>query len=488
MAERYRAILAYFGAFLALIGLLVLSPLSGLAFWPQEARLASGFLAPGLACGLAGAALWRVFRPTEHPALSLQEGGIIVTWGWIAASLASAWPLMTILGLTFPQAVFEAVSGLTTTGLSVVDVTTAPRTVLLWRSIMQLAGGAGLAIIMLAAIAGPAGTGISGAEGRMDRLAPHVRKSAALVVSMYTGYAVAGTVGLRLAGMNWFDALNHSFAAISTGGFSTRVASIGHWESPAIEAVTIVLMILGNINFLTASLLFSGRFRDFARTSELRFFAVLCLAAVACLFAFTASELDFGPGKRLRVALFEAVTALTTTGFSTVGYSMWNAMGIHVLVLLMLVGGGTGSTAGGLKQYRVDVLLRSIWWELRRSLLPPQTVHAPSVWFGGRREYVGEGQIARIAAYVAIYLLFWALGVAVLALSGYALRDCIFEFTSAIGTVGLSIGVTSAETPTPALWAMTGGMLLGRLEFFVIFTSLAKLVLDALHGLARRRN
>jgi trk system potassium uptake protein TrkH len=136
---------------------------------------------------------------------------------------------MAIGGLNFTQAVFESTSGWTTTGLSVVDVSVAPRLVLLYRSLMQLAGGAGLAVIMLSALAGPAGTGLSAAEGRADQLVPNVRRSAKLVVTIYSGYVIFGGVALNLAGMGWFDALNHAFAAISTGGFSTRAESIGSW-------------------------------------------------------------------------------------------------------------------------------------------------------------------------------------------------------------------------------------------------------------------
>lgn len=145
--------------------------------------------------------------------------------------------------LNFTQALFESVSGWTTTGLSVVDVTQCSRLILLWRSIMQLAGGAGLAIIMLAAIVGPVGPALSIAEGRTDQLVPHVRKSAKMVLLIYAGYAAVGILAYHLAGLPLFDSINHSFAAISTGGFSTQPESIGHWDSVLVEAVTLPLMI-----------------------------------------------------------------------------------------------------------------------------------------------------------------------------------------------------------------------------------------------------
>jgi trk system potassium uptake protein len=154
-------------------------------------------------------------------------------------------------GPPFSRALFESVSGWTTTGLSVVDVTSAGPMILFWRSIIQLAGGAGLAIIMMSAIVGPTGVGISSAEGRSDQLVPHVRQSARLVLIIYTCYALPEPLAYRMAGMSLFDAVNHSFAAVSTGGFP-RVESIGYWDSTAIEAVTLPLMLLGNLSFVTA--------------------------------------------------------------------------------------------------------------------------------------------------------------------------------------------------------------------------------------------
>ncbi len=182
---------------------------------------------------------------------------------------------MAIQKLNFTQAVFESVSGWTTTGLSVVNVENASHLILLWRSIMQWAGGAGLAIIMLATIVGPAGPALGIAEGREQQLVPQVRKSAKIVMMIYTMYAIVGIAAYYFAGMKTFDAINQTFAAISTGGFSTKTDSIGHWNSVSIEAVTIPLMILGNLNFLTAYLMFHGKIKLTSKNGEVRLMLLL---------------------------------------------------------------------------------------------------------------------------------------------------------------------------------------------------------------------
>jgi trk system potassium uptake protein TrkH len=425
-----------------------------------------------------GALLWWRLQPREDVVLRVQEGGVIVLISWVLACLASAVPFMIVQGLDFTQAVFESVSGWSTTGLSVVDVTRAPHVILLWRSITQLAGGAGLAIIMLSAIAGPTGPGFAYAEGRTDQLAPHVRRSARLVLLIYGGYALFGAVALRLAGMTTFDAVNHCFAAISTGGFATHVESIGYWDSRAVEAVIIVLMLLGNLNFLTVYLLLRGRLRAVCRNGEVRLMAALLPVSCALLFFLVSRTLFATAGKAARVAVFEAVSALTTTGFSTTSYTNWNALGFLILTVLMLIGGGTCSTAGGIKQYRVYVLLKALWWELRRPFLPRTAVVENYIWQGELKDFISDARIRQIGAFLTLYLLTYCLGVGVLAAFGCSLRDSLFEFASALSDVGLSIGVTSPTAPGGVLWAETIGMFLGRLEFFVVFVAAAKLVID----------
>jgi trk system potassium uptake protein TrkH len=477
LRRRYRAILSTTGLILALVGLLMLAPLFVLLAWPVDGASVAGFLLPGLALVAGGLLLWKRLE-SEPTLLTLQEGGVIVLLSWVAACVASAVPLMAAEGLGPTRAIFEAVSGWTTTGLSVVDVTLAKPVTLLWRSIMQLAGGAGLAIITLSAITGGGGPSLSAAEGRAEQLAPNVLASARLVVRIYTAYVAVGVLALRAAGMSGFDAVNHAFCALSTGGFSTHPESIGFWDSAAIESVTLLLMIFGGMNFVTAWVLFRGRLRAFGKNGEVRLFAVTAVACALLLLALTCAPLYSTVSKALRVAVFETVTALTTTGYSTVGYGNWNAFGILLIIVLMLIGGAAGSTAGGVKQYRVHLLFRSLVRELRRPFLPRTAVVDDSVWQGEERVSIGDARVRTVGAFVFLYLATWLGGAAILAAHGYTLSESLFEFASAVGTVGLSVGITGPDAPRLVLWAETVGMLLGRLEFFVVLASAAKIVRD----------
>jgi trk system potassium uptake protein TrkH len=479
LKQRYAAMLSSTGIIFLLAAAVMLSPLAVLLAYPQEAAFAPAFVIPAGCLGLIGFFLWWRFRSSPNLTLSIQEGGVIVLASWVVVILFSAWPFVWVLKLDFSRAIFESVSGWTTTGLSVVDVAGAGQIILLWRSVMQLAGGAGLAIIMMSAIVGPSGVGISSAEGRSDQLVPHVRQSARLVLIIYSCYAAIGAFLYWMAGMSPFDAVNHAFAAVSTGGFSTYMESIGHWDSVIIEAVSLPLMLLGNLSFVTAWFLWRGRLRLVVRNGEIRLLAVLIPVSAAVVLIFTCRGLYPQLGKSLRVAVFDTVTAITTTGFSTVGYGDWNACGILMLIVLMLIGGGTCSTAGGIKQFRFYLLWKLVMGEFRRPFLPRTAMLHQPVWEGDRRVFIHDTRARQIAVFVFLYLATFAAGSLALCAYGYPIGDSLFEFASALGTVGLSVDVTSVNMPDGALWAEIAAMFLGRLEFFVVIVSFLKLGKDA---------
>ncbi len=488
LRRRYRAMLAYTGAILALMGLLYLLPLALVAVYPAEAHCAGGFAAAGVPLALVGLALWRALRPAEPVSLTVQEGMVMVVGVWLTAIAVGTLPFLINSGMTFTQAVFETTSGWTTTGLTVFELNGAPRVMLFYRSLLQLIGGAGFAIVALSAITGPSGIGLVAAEGRTEQLAPHVRQSAEIVLRLYLGYVIAGALALRLAGMGWFDAVNHAFTAVATGGFSTQPASIGHWQNPVIEAVIIALMLLGSLNFLTAFILFRRKLRPVVRNGEVRLVALVLPVAIALIAVSLAAAFQLEPLQALRTAAFEAVSALSGTGFNIVNYRGLSHFALLILIGLMTIGGGSGSTAGGIKQARIYMLYKGIAWEFRRAFLPAHTVNEPVLWQGENRTFLDDRRLRQVALFVAIYLSVFFAGSAWVAAHNFDLEEALFEFASALGTVGLSIGVTAADAPATLLWGLIAGMFLGRLEFFAVFIGVLKLVSDMPSLLGRRAN
>ena len=479
LRQRYRAFVGYIGALIYILGFVQLVPLVLIPFFPDEWQLGGAFILTGLPLIVLGTILRRRYMPEQTLSLTMPEGSVIVLIVWLAALFSSSIPFMLIGGLNFSQACFEAISGWTTTGLTVIDVTQAPNMLLFYRSLTQFSGGAGFVIIALSAVAGTFGMNIAAAEGRNDQLAPHIRKSATIVLQMYTGYAIFGIVALTLAGMNIFDAINHAFTAISTAGFSTRPESIAYWDSFAIEIITMMLMILGATNFFIAYTFLKGKFVAVWKSAELRLLVFLLTGVTILLTAFVTHYTEPDIGRSVRAALFNAVSALTTTGFSTVDYRPWADFGWMILILLMLIGGGAGSTAGGIKLMRVYIIYKAIIWEIRRSFMPPHMVNEPAVWQGERRELLNDRWVRQTALFVGIYIGFFLLGSGLLALHGYSMKESLFEFASALGGVGVSVGVTQPNTPPLILWTMNIGMFLGRLEFFTIIVGVLKIISDA---------
>jgi trk system potassium uptake protein TrkH len=278
--------------------------------------------------------------------------------------------------------------------------------------------------------------------------------------------------------MGWFDSVIHTFAALSTGGFSTHVESIAWYKSKPIEAVSIILMILGNLNFLNAYILFRGKVKEFLRNGEIKVqFFLIPLATILLMF-FLTDRLYGSISQGFRIAIFETVSALTTTGFTSTVYTNWSEFGLLVLTLLMLIGGGTNSTAGGIKQYRLYFLWKSFILMLKELTSPPGRVIRSSYWWGDRKLYINNGIIQSLFFFLMLYLGAYVTGVIVLTAYGYDLRDTVFEFASALSNSGLSVGITSVKMPLGAIWTETVGMFIGRLEILIIFVGFAKLFRD----------
>ncbi|MGM0500905.1 MAG: TrkH family potassium uptake protein [Bacillota bacterium] len=477
--SRYKLIAHYIGVLIMSLASFLLLPLTVIPFYPQDISHVNVFLIPSLICLILGFILWRFIKPEQgQVSLSLKEGGIIVLVAWFAAIFVSALPFMLAGKLNFTQAVFEATSGWTTTGLSVIDEAKTSHIFLMWRSIMQFFGGAGLIVVMLSSIIHPYGFGLYNAEGRSDQLLPHVKRSAKAIMLIYSGYTLAGVILYWLVGMGLFDAINHSIAALSTGGFSTRPASIGYWDNLGVELVTWILMLLGTTNFATHFALLKGKFKTFIKNGEIKLMTFLIALFVPLIAYFSLTELYSSLPQLLRRSIFEVITAISTTGFSLDTFNTWNQFGILSIIILMLIGGGTGSTAGGIKLYRIYLMFKSLVWELKSYFLPQHVVTENYIWRGEKKLYIKPEYIRETANYIYLYLLTYCAGVLVYLAHGYNLVESMFEFASSLGTVGLSVGITAADAPATILWVETIGMILGRLEFLVIFFAVAKIVKD----------
>ena len=409
-----------------------------------------------------------------------RDGIVIVVLIWTLFSLLGALPFYWTLNVSYTDAVFEAVSGLTTTGSTVLSgLDSMAKSVLWYRQQLGFMGGMGVLILAVAILPmfNIGGMKLYKAEAtgpmKDDKLAPRIAHTARLLFSVYIVLVVACAFGYWLAGMSWFDAITHSFATIATGGFGNYDAGMGYFNSLTIEIVAIIGMLAGAINF---GLLFvvwhSKEPRLFLRDQESKtFFGLIGFASV--LIAMTLWLKGHYPEltTALRMAVFQVVSSVTTTGFGTTDTAVWPPFASYFVFLLAFIGGCSGSTSGGMKILRFFLLFKQVSREAKQ-LVQPNIV--AQLKFNGR--IVPESVISGIWGFFALF-------VSTALLFQFLLMACDLEFSTAFAVVAASLnnqglgtntaGLSFAAMSDMAKWVTTACMLAGRLEiftFFVLFT------------------
>lgn len=463
----------YYGKFILLIGFLIAIPLLVIPFYPMDGKDAMSFLIPAVFSIILGSLICvygKVKVSEFNFQLNNQSGSFLVLFAWAYGIVMGGLPFVISGQLNIVQALFEAVSGWTTTGLSVLDVTQTNHIFLFHRGFMQYCGGLGFVMMMVMFVQGKQAMSMYNAEGHPDKLVPNLKKTARIILVLYLAFLVGGTLLYMIFGMNLFEGLQHAMCSLSTGGFSTRLESIGAYNSVAIEAITIVLMLIGTTNFAVLLLLVKGKFRQFFKVSEMKFLFAL-LAVFVPLSAFSLFYgLYLNMFESFRHALFNVVSALSTTGYATLPFDKWPAFAIGVLILMMIFGGGIGSTAGGIKLSRVYLTMRITFNNMRRRMFPTRQLQKSYFYKAQGKTPIDEALAFDTTSYVFAYLVIYVAGTLLLtAAANCSLTEAMFDFASSLGTVGLSIGITNPMTSSWALIIEMVGMMLGRLEIFVVF-------------------
>jgi trk system potassium uptake protein len=474
----YSLILNYLGVFSILIGFIILIPLTVTIFYPGELTNINVFLIPAGISILLGSITIFFFRNFEKGRLERNQDAILVTLIWLLSILIASLPFYLTGVYNFTQSIFETTSGFSTTGLTIVDVENTSHIFLFYRSFLQFVGGVGLVLVLTSAISDKFGMRLYYAEGHQDKLLPNLIKSARMILSIYVGYIFIGAMVYRLMGMSTFDAINHAIAAVATGGFSTRANSIGHFNHLGIEITTMILMILGGTNFLVHLRLLKGKFKDVLGHVELKLLVILAILFIP-LFTWNIMSMQAQFGSSLRISSFQFFSAVTGTGYQTVqSFQVMPSTFIFGIIILMVLGAGMGSTAGGIKQYRVALAFKSVFWQFRTNMSHKNATRPHFINRIGIKTSIDKEEISQNYAFIMVYLFFLIIGTLIFTSFGYGIKDSLFEFASALGTVGLSVGIIQYQAPSLLLWTASIGMLLGRLEFYVILIAIFKSIDD----------
>ncbi len=473
--KHYFPVFAVLGGVLMLFALTMGVPLAFALFGSDAALPAYGESIA--ATFTAGAAL---FFGCRRPRRELQprDGFLLVTLVWTVLPAFGTLPLLlAIPGLTFTDAYFEAVSGLTTTGATVLTgLEHLPTSINVWRCFMVFMGGMGIIVLAVAILPllGVGGSQIFKAEtpGPMkdDKLTPRIAETARGLWAVYFAFALCCFFAYRLAGMGWADAFMHMCSTMGLGGFSSYDASFGHFDSPAIESVAIVFMLLSGVNFALYFMVWKRRsVAALWQDAEARMFFLVMGGAVLLVALFlTAHGVYAGFGESLRRAAFNVVSVATTTGFATVDYALWPAFAPVLMLFLCCFATSAGSTGGGIKMIRAILLVKQARRELTRIVHPRAVV--PVTLRGG----IVDNQV--LFSVLAFMLVYGAVMVGATLLLLFSGLDMVSAFTAVIACInntGPGLGQVGPSGNFQGLsdfqtWVCTATMLLGRLELFAV--------------------
>tara|TARA_Y100001935_G_scaffold251458_1_gene253428 strand:+ start:60432 stop:61949 length:1518 start_codon:yes stop_codon:yes gene_type:complete len=478
----FLVVLGILGAFTFFLGFALLMPaIIDLIY--GENTWHTFLISAGIAFGVGGT-LWYFFKPQAE--IRIREGFLVVSLTWLILSLVGALPFV-ISGIlpSYTDAVFETMSGLTTTGSTILGGTTSdgiinpaiealPKSFLFWRSLAHWLGGMGIIVLSLAILPllGIGGMQLFQAESpgpTADKLTPRVQETAKLLWVVYVAITFIEFLLLWIhPSMDWFDALNHSFATLATGGFSTRNASVQAFDSAYIDFIITIFMFLAGINFAMHFRLLKGDYQSFLNNRETRFYTLITFIGIIGI----SFSLWYFDGRTildaLRYGSFQVVSIVTTTGFGTDDYELWYSFGAFFLLILFFTGGSAGSTGGGIKMIRWMILIRNTAREIK------QIIHPKAILPLRIGDQAIDGNIQRtVLSFFILYMFIFGTGAFAISLFGYDLLSSIGASIAALGNIGPGWGDfgptdSFAQLPYLAKWVLILLMMIGRLEIFTV--------------------
>lgn len=471
----FGAVQRILGILLAMFSLSMLPPLGVSLFYDDQEW--SVFALAFAVLALAGIAVWLPVK-SDRRELRLRDGFLVVALFWVVLSTAGAVPLYlsTEPVVTLTDALFESASGLTTTGATVLaGLDELPRSILFYRQQMQWLGGIGIVVLAVALLPmlGVGGMQLYRAEApgpskESNKITPRITQTAKALWVIYLAMTVLCALSYWLAGMTAFDAIAHSFTTVSTAGFSTHDASLGHFRSGAIEVVAVVFMFIGGVNFALHFLSWRKlRLSAYLADQEFRVFlgGLVCIVGFTWAYLITHRHYDHW-GDALLGALFQAVSIHTTTGYTTADFSTWPGMLPVLLLFTAFVGGCANSTAGGMKVVRWLLIFKQGWREVRRLVHPSAEI---PVRIGGKA--VHWRVIDAVWGFFSVYMVVFALMMLLILATGEDQVTAFSAIASTLNNLGPGLGGVAANFSSLsdfAKWVCIVAMFLGRLEIFTL--------------------
>ncbi len=446
-------ILAYMGILLEIFAVFLILPTAVALIYNESLTM---FLIPMILSLFCGVILDKNFRRAQ---LDLNEGLTLTAITFIFFSFIGSIPYYPIFAgsdALVLNSFFEAMSGFTTTGLTVIEDTSAiPKSILFWRSETQWLGGIGIIIIFLSILSRlrTSSTSLYEAQGYTEKLEPTIYHTTRRMMKIYFTYSIIGMLLLRLSGLDLFEAVTTTFSSISTGGFIVR-SDIFTTAGDATLAVICILMLTGSINFMIHDKIFKMHIKDALRNVEVRSMAATIIISSVVIYILTYET---------KISIFQTISAITATGFTLTEIAPLATPVIVILTILMYIGSSSGSTAGGIKQMRLIISLKTVPWTIKKMISPRNAIIPLKI----QGTPIDENTIRLTGTVIFTYTVALVIGTMILIFAGYSATESFFQVTSAQGTVGLNI-IDIAQAGAITKITLILNMLLGRLEIFPI--------------------
>ena len=469
------------GAILTLTGLTMIIP--ALVAWGYDEPDLVGHLQSMGICVTIGIPVWLFTRKSRS--LNSKDGFAIVTLSWILVALAGTLPFYLTGAIpNFTDAWFESMSGVTTTGASIIGnpqtlphlpngVESLTHGVLYWRSFIQWIGGMGIIVFTIAILPllGVGGVQLFKAEvpGPVaDKIRPRVKETAKILWMVYVGLTAAEAILLSISGMSWFDAICHAFTTMPTGGFSTQNASIAAYGNPVIHYIIILFMFIAGVNFTLHFRSLTGNVKICLKDPEFLAYIGIAFGVTFFIFLNVASAQGEWTHDNFLSSLFQSISILTTTGYGSANYEIWPYFSQYLILILMFIGGMGGSTGGGMKVARIILLVKYAATETRRMLHSRAII---PIRIGDR--YISEDVVRNTLGFFLFYMSIFGITALILTTLNLDIESAIGAAASAIGNIGPGLGAFGPTDNYALLhpigkWMLTFCMLLGRLEIFTI--------------------
>jgi len=469
--SNYKTVFFTLGVLQIILGVSMIIPIVIQVIYNQ---LDSSFIGAGIVTIIFGV-LFFLSNLNHDKKLNLQQAFLLTSLSWISIAIFGSLPfIFSSLELTITDALFESMSGITTTGSTIItNLNEAPKAILFWRAILQWLGGIGIIVmaITLMPIMNVGGMQLFkiSANDKAEKILPKSKEISIRLILIYSGLTFLCAIFYKAFGMNFFDSLTHSMTTIATGGFSNYNESIGYFNSATIEITSIIFIILGSIPFITYIKFLNGNKKIFISDSQIKLFVKIIIFSILILFFYLVFQNKNFEEISIRAISFNVISILTGTGYVTKEFDNWGSFPLIFFLILMFIGGCAGSTTCGIKIFRVQILYLFLIDQLKK-IIYPRGIFVIKY----ENSSVDEKFMASIISFIYLYIIIFFIITALLSLSGLDFITSISGAATSISNVGPGLGTIIGPNgsfsllPDFSKWVLSFGMILGRLELFAI--------------------